>query len=103
MGAEDLLDDILLRHMIKPHRDRDFVVNLSYRLGIGEDYETWQAEEANWHKGSEVKARQMLKMWRSRKGKEATTQSMVSELKRMQKAGTPVQDIVDEIESHANH
>ena len=33
----------------------DFVVNFSYRLGIGEDYDTWQAEEANWRKGSEVK------------------------------------------------
>ena len=45
----------------------------------------------------------MLKMWRRRKGKEATRQSMVSVLKRMQKAGTPVQDIVDEIESRVNH
>ena len=45
----------------------------------------------------------MLKMWRSGKGKEATRQSMVSVLKRMQKAGTPVQDIVDEIESQTDH
>ena len=45
----------------------------------------------------------MLNMWRRRKGKEATRQSMVATLKRMQQAGTPVQDIVDEIESHTDH
>ena len=42
----------------------------------------------------------MLKMWRSGKGKEATARSMVTVLKKWQKAGTPVQDIVDEIELH---
>ena len=45
----------------------------------------------------------MLKMWRSGKGKEATARSMVSVLKRMQTAGTPVQDIIDQIDSHADH
>ena len=33
----------------------EFVVNLSYRLGIGEQFETWQAEEPNWRKGLEAK------------------------------------------------
>ena len=42
----------------------------------------------------------MLKMWRRRKGKEATRQSMVSTLKRMQQAGTPVQDILDDVETN---
>ena len=40
----------------------------------------------------------MLKMWRSDKGKEATRQSMVSVLKEMQRKGTPVRDIIDDIE-----
>ena len=93
------------------------MVNLSYRLGIGEQFETWQAEEPNWRKGLEAKvflfernceiklisissqARQMLRMWRSDKGREATTQLMLSVLRRAQKSGTPVQDIIDDIES----
>ena len=33
----------------------EFVLNFSYRLGIGEQFETWQAEEPNWRKGLEAK------------------------------------------------
>ena len=35
----------------------------------------------------------MLKMWKSGKGKDATARSMVTALKKFQKAGTPVMDI----------
>ena len=73
-------------------------MNFAYRLGIGEQFETWQAEEANWRKGTEAKARRMLKMWRSAQGKEATRQLMLTVLKRMQRT-VPVQDIIDNIES----
>ena len=52
---DNALDEILMRHMTRPHRGTDFVVNFSYRLGIGEHFETWQAEEANWRKGTEAK------------------------------------------------
>ena len=31
------------------------MVNLSYRLGIGEQFETWQEEEPNWRKSLEAK------------------------------------------------
>ena len=33
----------------------DFVVNFSYRLGIGDQFENWQTEESNRQRGSEVK------------------------------------------------
>ena len=33
----------------------EFVLNFSYCLGIGEQFETWQAEEPNWRKGLEAK------------------------------------------------
>ena len=97
----------------------EFVVDFSYHLGIGEQFETWQDEEANWRKGLKSKvflferiserisklisissqARQMLRMWRSDKGREATTQLMLSVLRGAQESGTPVQDIIDDIES----
>ena len=48
-------------------------------------------------------ARQMLRMWKSDKGREATTQLMLSVLRRAQKSGTPVQDIIDDIESNHGH
>ena len=86
----------------------DFILNLTYNLGFGENFEVWEKNQRDISPESKVrifalrnnalsmcfpflKIRQMLRMWRSYAGVGATTTAMVEALRRMRGA----QDIID--------
>merc|ERR1711973_352964 len=77
------LESVLMKEF--PKMDKDFGLDLAYKLGIGRDFKVWLSTQHK--KDLATQAQQILRMWGTLYGDELTREKIIAALEKMPRTG----------------